>query len=248
MSCLPALIMAHIRDSYRRKAVALVMLCFSAFFVAGFVALICALVVLPLARSPDPDRGEVARYLALLVYGSGFIAMGMNLVIFTANTLVKEKAQRIYESILGGPVGVRELWMAKSLAIFLPALAISTAVSLATLLGVEGLIVAPRMGFLASSGMILNGLVLVPILFFPLSCLVILVGLAGNPVSGNVIANIAYSGLITLGINLVTRAGLDMASPAFALGNLALALLLGILALILQLRLSKERVVLSCRS
>jgi hypothetical protein len=85
-------------------------------------------------------------------------------------------------------------------------------------------------------------------LFFPLSCLVILVGLAGNPVSGNVIANIAFSGLITLGINLVIRAGLDMASPAFALGNLALALLLGILALILQLRLSKERVVLSCRS
>jgi len=39
----------------------------------------------------------------LIVYGTGLLAMGMNLNVFTANNLVKEKAQRLFESILAGP-------------------------------------------------------------------------------------------------------------------------------------------------
>lgn len=248
MRRLASLIAAHIRESYRHKAVVIVMLGFSVFFIAAFIALVCFFAILPQARSLEPNSGEVSRYLALLVYGSGFIAMGMNLIIFTANILVKEKAQRIYESILGGPVGVRKLWLAKSLGVFLPGLAFCEIIAIAAFLGVDALIIAPRMGFLASPAMLLNGLALVPIVYFPFCCLVILVALAGNPVSGNVIANIAFTILITLAINLVTRAGLDMGSAAFALGNIALAAALGMLVFVLQLRLSKERVVLSCGS
>lgn len=248
MSNLGALVAASIRNSYRLKGPVLVILGFSAFFIAGFVALICFLVLLPQTRSLEPDAATVARYLALLVYGSGFIAMGMNLNVFTANPLVKEKAQRIYESILAGPVPVRRLWLAKSLGVFLPGFVIGEAFALAVFLGVEALVIAPRMGFLASPAMLLSGLFLIPILYFPLTCLVILVGLKGNPVSGTVISNIAFSGLIAVSMNLVTRAGLDVGSAAFALGHLALAAVLGILVLILQFRLSKESVVLSCRS
>jgi hypothetical protein len=248
MKALAPLLSAHIRESYRHKAVALVMLGFSLFFIAVFIALVCFLAILPQTRSAAPDSSAVARYLALLAYGSGFIAMGMNLIVFTSNILVKEKAQRIYESILGGPVGVRELWLAKSLGVFLPGLAFCELASIVTFLAVNGLVIAPRIGFIASPAMAINALVLVPILYFPLCCLVILVGLEGNPVSGNVIANIAFSCMITLAINLVTRAGLDMGSPAFALGNLALAAIFGLPVLALRGRLTKERVVLSCRS
>jgi ABC-2 type transport system permease protein len=248
MSNLSALVAASLRNSYRNKAVALVMLGFSAFGIAILDALVCALAILPELRSPDPDADKVAAYLAMIAYGTGFIAMGMNLNVITANTLVREKAQRIYESILGAPVSVRKLWLAKSLAIFLPGIALCEAFSLTTLLGFDALLIAPVTGSLLSPAMLFSALALIPILYFPLCCLVILVGLEGNPVSGNVIANVAFSAILTLALNLVTRAGMDMRSPAFALGNLALAALLGLLVLSLQRGLTKERVVLSCRS
>jgi hypothetical protein len=248
MSVLPTLIAANIRNGYRNRAAVIVLLAFSIFFIAGFVALVCSLALQALLRSPEPDVAEVARYLALLAYGSGFIAMGMNVNIFTANSLVKEKAQRIHESILGGPVSEREFWMAKSLAIFLPGLAFSLLVSLAVLFGVDALIIAPRMGSLVSPFILFNGIALIPIMYFPLCCIVLFVSLVGNPVNGTVISNIAFSGLITVAINLVTRAGLDPGSLAFALGSLAVSLILGLLALALQTRLGKERIVLSCRS
>jgi hypothetical protein len=248
MSVLATLVEANIRNSYRNKAVLAVMLGFAAFFIALFVAIVCALAIIPLARSPVPDRVEASRYLALIAYGSGFLAIGLNLVIFTSNILAKEKAQRIFETQLAAPVGARELWLGKTLAIFLPGLALCEAASLGSLLGVDALIIAPRMGFLASPAMLASSLALAPILFFPLCCLVTLVGLTGNPVSANVIANVAFSVLIALAINLVTRAGLDVASPAFAIGNLALAAALTLAVMALRPRLSKERIVLSCRS
>jgi len=77
---------------------------------------------------------------------------------------------------------------------------------------------------------------------------VLLVGLSANPISGNVIANVAFSVLVTLVINLVARAGLDVGSSAFALAHFALAGGVGLLVLFLQPRLTKERIVLSSRT
>lgn len=245
MRKLQPLIAANFRNSYRNRTVVLVMLGFCLFGIAILDVLVYALALRPLFASPGPDAALAARYLAMLAYGTGFIAMGMNLTIFTANILVKEKAQRIHESILAGPVTVRGLWMAKTLALFIPGLALCELMSLATILGFDALAFAPRMGFLASPQMIVNVLVLLPMLFFPLYCLVILVGLVGNPVSGNVIANVAFSGILTLVLNLVTRAGLDLGGSGFALGSLGLAAVLGILVFALQGRMSKERVILS---
>jgi len=116
-----------------------------------------------------------------------------------------------------------------------------------SLVAVNSLFVTPRIGFLAPAAMIFNGLALVPILYFPLCCLVLLVGLSANPISGNVIANVAFSVLVTFVINLA-RAGFDVGSSAFALAHLALAGGVGLLVLVLQPRLTKERIVLSSRT
>jgi hypothetical protein len=248
MSSLAPTIVAHLRNSYRLKGAVFVMFGVSVLLIAGLMALVCVLAIVPETRSPNPNAAEAARYLGLIVYGTGLLVMGINLNVFTANNLVKEKAQRLFESILAGPVGVRTLWMAKSLAVFLPGLVFCEAFAIASFLGVNTLIIAPRMGFLASPTMIFNGLALVPILYFPLCCLVLLVGLSANPISGNVIANIAFAALVTLLINLVTRAGLDVGSSVFTLVHLALAGGVGLLVFVLQLRLTKERVVLSSRT
>ena len=104
MNSLFPLVVANLRNSYRNKLSVLVMLGLIVLLLAVLVGLICGLAILPQMRSAAPDLGAVARYLALLVYGTGFLAMGMNLTVFTSNNLVREKAQRIYETILGGPV------------------------------------------------------------------------------------------------------------------------------------------------
>ena len=248
MSSLTPMILANMRNSYRLKSAVFVMLGVAAFLIAGLIALVCVLVIVPETGSPNPNAAEVARYLGVIVYGAGLVAMGINLNVFTANNLVKEKAQRLFESILAGPVGVRTLWMAKTLAVFLPGLVLCEAFAIASFLGVNALIIAPRMGFLSSPAMIFNALALVPILYFPLCCLVLLVGLSANPIAGNVIANIAFAVLVTLVINLVIRAGLDVGSSVFTLVHLALAAGVGLLVLVLQPRLTKERVVLSSRA
>lgn len=248
MSGLAPMIVAHLRNSYRLKPALFVMLGLSALLIGGLITLVCVLAIVPETRSPNPNAAAAARYLALIVYGSGLLAMGMNLNVFTANNLVKEKAQRLFESILAGPVRVRTLWMAKSLAVFLPGLVLCEAFAIASFLGVNVLIIAPRMGFLASPRMIFNGLALVPILYFPLCCLVLLVGLSANPVAGNVIANAAIAALCALVVNLVVHAGLDVGSSLFTLAHLALAGGVGLLVFVLQLRLTKESVVLSSRT
>lgn len=248
MSGLGTLIAANIRNSYRLKVAVFLMFGLSVLLVAGLIALVCVLAIAPETRSPSPNAAKVARYLGLIVYGSGLLAMGMNLNVFTANNLVKEKTQRLFESILAGPVEARTLWLAKSLAVFLPGLVLCETFAIVSLLAVNALIVTTRMGFLAPPTMIFNGLALVPILYFPLCCLVLLVGLSANPISGNVIANVAFSALVTLVINLVAHAGLDVGSFAFTLAHLALAGGVGLLVLALQPRLTKERIVLSSRT
>jgi hypothetical protein len=248
MSMLSTLVGTFYRNSYRQKAVLAVMVGLALLLLAVLVALVSILAIAPLLRSAEPDVAAVSRYLSLLAFGAAFIGMGMNLNVFTANSLVKEKAQGLYESLLAAPVGVRRFWSAKSLTVFLPGLVIGEAMALAVYLGVDLLLVAPRLGFLASPGMLVAAFVLVPLVYLPLSYLVILVGLVGNPVSGNVIANVVFSGLITILINVVARGGVSPGSPGFALACAGVALAEAILVLALGRGLTKERVILSCKA
>ena len=248
MSTLSTLVGTFYRNSYRQKAVLAVMAGLAVLLLAVLVVLVSNLAIAPLLRADAPDAAAVSRYLSLLAFGAAFIGMGMNLNVFTANSLVKEKAQGLYESLLAAPVGVRRFWSAKSLAVFLPGLVLGEAMALAVYLGVDLFLVAPRLGFLASPGMLVAAFVLVPILYLPLSYLVILVGLVGNPVSGNVIANVVFSGLITVLINLVARGGVSPDSPGFALACACVALVETVLVLALGRGLTKERVILSCKA
>jgi ABC-2 type transport system permease protein len=245
MSGFNAMLAAHFRVSYRIKLAVFMMLGLSVLLIGGLLALVCALAIVPETRSPNPNTAEISRYLALIAYITALVVMGMNSIVFTANILVKEKAQRLFESLLAAPVGARSLWMSKSLAVFLPGLVLGEAFAIAAFLVVDLFLIAPRIGFLISPIMIFNGLALVPILYFPVCCLVLLVGLQGNPISGNVIANVVLSVQIPLIANLAARAGLDVGSPLFTLAHIALSAAIGLLVLVLQLRFTKERIVLS---
>jgi hypothetical protein len=78
--------------------------------------------------------------------------------------------------------------------------------------------------------------------------LVHLVGLVGNPISGNVIAQVFLPVYATLVINLGVRSILEVTSWLFFLINLIIAIIAGIAVLFLKQYLNKERIVLSGRS
>jgi ABC-2 type transport system ATP-binding protein len=97
VSDLSTLVIAHLRNSYRLRGAVCVMLGLSLLLVATLVALVLVLAILPETGSPTPDAARAARYVGLIAYGSGFLVMGMNLNVFTANNLVREKTQRVFE-------------------------------------------------------------------------------------------------------------------------------------------------------
>jgi ABC-2 type transport system permease protein len=247
VSGLPTLIAASIRSHVRLKVAVLLMLGLSGFLVAGLIALVGVLVIVPQARSPKPNTAELARYLGLVVYGSGLLTMGLTLNVFTANNLVKEKNQRLFESVLAAPVEARTLWLARSLAVFLPGLALCEVSAAASLLVVNAFFLTLRLPVLAPASTVVGGLILVPVLYLPLCGVVLFTGLCGNPVSGNVVANVALSAVLTLVINLVARGGMDVGSFSFALVHLIVAGGMAVVLLVLQPRLTKERIVLSSR-
>jgi ABC-2 type transport system permease protein len=247
VSGLRTLVAASMRSHARLKVAVLLTLGLSVFLIAGLIALVGLLVIVPQARSPKPNTSELARYLGLVVYGSGLLTMGLTLNVFTANNLVKEKNQRLFESVLAAPVGARTLWLARTLAVFLPGLALCEVSAAASLLVVNAFFLTLGLPVFAPASTVVCGLLLVPVLYFPLCGVVLLTGLCGNPVSGNVIANVALSAVLTLVINLVVRAGMDVGSFSFALVHLTVAGGMAVVLIVLQPRLTKERIVLSSR-
>lgn len=241
------LLAVFIRSAYRNKLALFVMLGFALVVTAFLLALGCALALAPALGKPELDRNEIERWLALIVYGAGLIGMGMNFIIFSANPLMREKESRIYDSILAAPVGVRGLWAAKALAVFLPGLLLCEAFALLVFLGVNCFLVAPRAGFIASPLLILNGFALVPLVYLPLAFLVLLAGLTGRPGASNVIGQVFFSAHTPLVINLAVHTVLDPSSPDFTLVHLAVAALLALLVAAFLPKLTKERVVLSAR-
>ncbi len=248
MSALETLIAANFRNSYRRPTALAVWLGLAALLMAGMVVPVLVLGVLPELRSASPNVPKVTHYLGLIAYGSGLLAMGLNLNVFSANNLVREKTQRLFESILAAPVAARTLWLAKTLAVFLPGLVLCDLCASACLLAVNALVIVPHVGAVGSPALVLAGLALVPLVYLPLSGLVLQLALAGNPVTANVVANAVFSASIAIIINLTVRGSLDVASPGFAWAHVVVAAGLGLLVLGLQLRLTRERIVLSCRA
>jgi len=72
-----------------------------------------------------------------------------------------------------------------------------------------------------------------------------LIGLTGKPATGNVIVQVFLPVFSSLMINLMVHNVLDATSWSFALANLSLAVVIGVIAILLRPRLTAERIVLS---
>jgi len=194
-----------------------------------------------------PDRNNLELYLGLIVYTSCYIGVGINLNVFSYMPLTREKTRGNIESLLATPLRVKEIWLAKSLAIFLPGLVLGEILTLITLIAVNIIYIVPKLNFLITPWIVICSFVAVPLIYFFISLLVHLIGLTGRPMTANVI-NIFFLNIIAaLMINLAAHRILDLTSWSFTAANLGIAVVVGLIIILLQSRLNKEKIVLSCK-
>jgi ABC-type Na+ efflux pump permease subunit len=69
-----------------------------------------------------PDMSVLQNAMGVTLFCASFISIGIYSSVFSYQSLVREKARGNIQALLATPVSPREMWMGKSLAVFIPGL------------------------------------------------------------------------------------------------------------------------------
>ena len=239
------IIATGIKNNLRLKIVLIVYIAVTIICVLGVVISLCLFLIAPAMGAEFLDRAELELYLGLIMYTTSFISLGVNLNAFAFQSMTREKSRGNIESLLATPLKVKDIWIAKSLTIFIPGLILGEIFTLIALITVNYIYFVPRIGFLLTPWVAISSLLAAPLIYLCLSLLFHLIGLTGKPATANVIVQVFLPVIITLMINLMARRILDVASWPFALANLGIAAVIAITVIFLRSRLTREKIVLS---
>ena len=234
-----------IRNNLKSKALTIVFVCVTLMIAAGLASFFCLLLITPAMDASVPDRTQLELYLSLIMYTTCLICLGINLNVFAFQSMTREKSRGNIESLVATPLGVKDIWIAKSLAVFIPGMVLGEILTLAALLAVNYIYFVPKIGFIYTHWIGLSSFLVVPLIYLCLSFLVHLIGLTGKPATGNVVVQIFLPIALTLMINLMLRHILDAASWPFTLANFGIAAVITIIVIFLQPRITRERILLS---
>lgn len=234
-----------IKNNLKSKALTIVFICITLMIAAGLALFFCLLLIAPAMNIPSPDRSQMEVYLSLIMYTTCIICLGINQNVFGFQSITKEKARGNIESLLATPLNIKKIWIAKSLAVFIPGMVLGEILTLAALLVVNYIYFVPEIGFVYTHWIGLTSFLFVPLVYLCLSLLAHLIGLTGKPANGNIIAQIFLPVVLTLMINLTIRGILNAASWPLSLANFGIAAVITIFAIFLQPRITRERIILS---
>ncbi|WP_010094399.1 hypothetical protein [Ornithinibacillus scapharcae] len=221
------------------------------------IVLICALaigligsklIIEPIMSNGLINKSSLSYYIGIIGYSTAFILTGINYCVLFSVPLTRDKVNKVIESLLATASSVKEVWVAKSVALFIPGLLIG--VFIPYLLTEYFSLTYLSSSFFASTNIwiLLSTYLAVPVMFFCLSLLIHFVGLVGNVENGIVIASIFLPSISALFINLLARNVISLDTPLFFLGNIAIALILYLICMANRSKLNKEDIVLSCQS
>jgi hypothetical protein len=236
-----------IRELVRSRAYRLGFATISLFFVA-IIDVIGVLLWLGPSLHGLIDRAAVATALSTIVYVTVVLLAGLSLNISSAQPLIRAKASGSIESLLATPATAQDIWIARSLAASIPGILAGLVGGVITLIVLNLVYVVPRgLSLIVPAWTLVSSFVLLPTIFLLLGFVIHLVGLPGNPISGNVIAQIFVPAYASLSINLAVRNVLSPARVDIALVEFGMILVLAVLASALRGRVTKERIILSCK-
>jgi ABC-type transport system involved in multi-copper enzyme maturation permease subunit len=232
----------------RRTAAFLII---SIFFAVITVAA-CMIIIIVLSRQEWLGKEKAGPIFEMII---GAVAYFLPLSVlmtfiwaFAGLTIIKEKVNGNVESLLATPLSPKEIWIGKSLAIFLPGFAISVISTLIILLAVNFIVIIPVTGnFVLPLPLILISFLINPLLFLALLLFIILFSLANNP-------DIAIAPSFLIGFGLMIGIPLGMATGAINLASwpflfwcLGAVIIFWSIDLGLYCLLTKENIVLSSR-
>jgi ABC-type Na+ efflux pump permease subunit len=196
-----------------------------------------------------PGTGPLLElFVGLVAFFLPFFVMIAFTWSFATLPVIKEKVNGNLESLMATPLTPRELWLGKSLAVFLPAYVISIIAAVVVVLVINLTAILPATGgFVLAAPALVLGLIVNPLLFFTMLLFIILFSIASNPDVA-----IAPSFLIGFGLMMGMPAGLglgwfDISSWSFTLWYLAGTVVLLLVVLYLTRILKRQNIVLSSK-
>jgi ABC-2 type transport system permease protein len=176
-----------------------------------------------------------------------FMLMLMVSLYMNAYTVLLEKTKRMLESVLCTPVQLEHLWLGKTLATFIPSIALSIILSSVTIIVMNITTIEPEVGrwVLPDAAYLVAILVGLPVVVFLLSSIIVMLQLMMQNI--RLIQSIFTALIIgsSFGISYAFR--LSTASWVMVYIVLAAAAVLGLAVWLLSKRLTKERIVLSSK-
>jgi len=209
------------------------------------------IIIVVLRRQELPGKGA-GPILELII---GLVAYFLPLFIimtfiwaFAHLTIIKEKINGIIESLLATPLGPGEIWIAKSMAIFLPGYIMSIISTLIILLSVNFFAIIPITGsFILPAPALLISLLINPFIFLALLLFIVLFSMANNPEIAIAPSFLVGFGLM-IGIPLGVATGvINLVSWSFTLWCSGGAILFLAIDCGLYRLLTKENIILSSK-
>ena len=236
---------ASIRNNLRSKIAVAILLAVELICIVGVVAALCLTAIEPEMEAEILNRPTLEAYLGVIVYAVCLVGLGVNLNAFGFQTMTREKSRGNIAALLATPLRASHIWIAKSLAVLLPGLVLGEVFGLIALVAVNYVYFVPTTGFLLTPWIAISSFVALPLIYLGLSLLVHVIGLTGSPATGNAIVQIFLPVFASLTISLGVHQVLDAVSWPLTLASLGLAVVIGIIAILLRPRLTRERIVLS---
>ncbi len=161
--------------------------------------------------------------------------------------IAMEKMKRSLESLLCTPVGLRGIWLGKTLAVFAPSAILGVAIAFLGLFGMNAAVIEPKLGafIMPDRAPLVAALVGVPAVAFPLMLLVTGVQL--------ILSNIRWVNIVllvlifTVGFGLSQSLRLNSGSWGLVGVLFGIAAILALVSLLLSRYVTPERVVLSSK-
>jgi ABC-type Na+ efflux pump permease subunit len=183
--------------------------------VAGTIAILAALILNPEMAKAAPDMSVLENAMGVTLFCASFISIGIYSSVFSYQSLVREKARGNIQALLATPVSPQEMWLGKSLAVFIPGLIFTVAMTVAAFLILNLIYFTGDTGFVFTPWMFASNLIAVPLLYFAVTLFVHIIGLVGKPVTANVIGQIFLPVMANVMIQLAVRSSLGAGSWLF---------------------------------
>ena len=245
MSNISLVTAAGMKNFFRLKIGIILLTSIGVICVVGVAIIMCFLLIKPEIKAAVPDIKLLEEYLGLTLYASSLISIGVTLNSTLFQTMVKEKTRGNITALLATPLKATDVWVGKSLSIFLPGMVFSILMTVLTLVIVNVFFFMPDIGFIFNWQMLVNSLVGIPLIYLFFGLLAPLVGLIARPVTGNVIAQVFLPVLANIVIQLAVHHVMGANSWQFLAMNFGIAIVIGVIVLVLRRRLVTEKIILS---